>query len=981
VVWLLAGLAGAQTQAPAPNYLGKHVTKIQFRATAGQLTPDEQARFLRVLPIKPGDVLSRTKLRDSLQALYPTRRFSEIQVEATPDGDGVALTFVVRPNYFVGAIIVEGAPRPPSENQLVNATKFELGKAFAESEMPEAVDRMKSVMADNGYHEAEITPSYQYHEESFLVDITFAIESGPHARVGAVEVRGDAGYPAAKILDIAKMHSGDGVTSARITRALQRLRKRYQKDNRLEAQVSIREGAYHEDTQRLDYTFHIERGPRVDIAVEGANIRRGLLKKYVPIFEENAVDDDLLNEGRRNLRDYLQTKGYFDANVEFDYRENSEEDRTAIVFDIDRGERHKFDKLEINGNKYFDATTLRERMRIEPASLLLFYGRFSPTLLTRDVQSIENLYRANGFQQVKVASDVRDDVNGKSGLMHVIINIEEGPQTLVSKLNLEGNTHVSEEKIRSMVDTQEGQPYSEVNIAKDRDTVTNYYFNLGFPDMKFEYTTRPADAGPNQMNVSYRVVEGEQRFVNKVIVNGLQNTRNFVVDRELRVHSGDPLDQSAMIDTQRRLYDLGIFNEANIAVQNPDGSLTSKNVIVNVEEAKRYTFSYGVGLEVQTGDLYDTCQGLPNPAACQPQGRAGVSPRVSFDVTRLNFLGRNHTVVFKSRLGRLQQRALVTYEAPHWFNRENMTLTFTAFFDKTQDVRTFTAERLEGSAQINHILNKATQLLYVLTYRRIQVDPKTLQVDPVLIPLYSQPVRIGFPSLTYIRDTRDDPIESHRGTYTTSTFSVASSIFGSESNFARLFMQNSTYHRPFKNKSWVLARSTRVGVEAPFGSATYSFVPLPELYFSGGGNSHRGYAINQAGPRDLQTGFPLGGEALFINNLELRSPPIALPFLGENLSTVIFHDAGNVFASAEDMVKNLWRFKQPDPLSCKQLTRCDFRFVSHAVGFGLRYKTPIGPVRVDMGYSLTPTVFPIQNQARSETLQRLNFYFSIGQTF
>jgi outer membrane translocation and assembly module TamA len=81
------------------------------------------------------------------------------------------------------------------------------------------------------------------------------------------------------------------------------------------------------------------------------------------------------------------------------------------------------------------------------------------------------------------------------------------------------------------------------------------------------------------------------------------------------------------------------------------------------------------------------------------------------------------------------------------------------------------------------------------------------------------------------------------------------------------------------------------------------------------------------------------------------------------------------------MVKNLLRFKQKDPLLCQQSAQCNFSFVSHAVGFGLRYKTPIGPVRVDLGYSLTPTSYPIQNQARSEQLRRLNFYFSIGQTF
>jgi outer membrane protein assembly factor BamA len=342
-------------------------------------------------------------------------------------------------------------------------------------------------------------------------------------------------------------------------------------------------------------------------------------------------------------------------------------------------------------------------------------------------------------------------------------------------------------------------------------------------------------------------------------------------------------------------------------------------------------------------------------------------------------------VVLKSRVGRLQQRGVISYEAPHFFSNDDVRLTFTALYDRTQDVRTFTAKRLEGSVQVQQRLDKATTLIYALTYRRVSVDASTLQVDPNLIPLLSQPVRVGFPSLTYIRDTRDDPIESHKGSYNVGTLGVASGIFGSESNFTRFFLQNSTYYRLWGGQGgrnpWVFARSTRFGIEATYGAPANSFVPLPERFLAGGGNSHRGFAINQAGPRDLFTGFPVGGEALFLNNLELRSPPIALPFLGENLSTVFFHDAGNVFSSVGDMWTGLSRFRQKNAAACRAGISCDFRFISQAVGFGLRYRTPIGPVRVDLGYNLTPTSYLIINQSRGDKLPRLNFYFSIGQTF
>src|SRR5205807_6843224 len=138
--------------------------------------------------------------------------------------------------------------------------------------------------------------------------------------------------------------------------------------------------------------------------------------------------------------------------------------------------------------------------------------------------------------------------------------------------------------------------------------------------------------------------------------------------------------------TQRHLYDLGLFNEVDTAVQNPNGNESNKNVLVDVQEAKRYTFNYGLGLEFQTGQ--------PAIGSNQPQGETGVSPRVSFEVTRLNLRGRNQTVAFKTHLGRLKQRALVSYDVQNWLNRD-LRLTFTEFSDNPLSVTTFSIHSLD----------------------------------------------------------------------------------------------------------------------------------------------------------------------------------------------------------------------------------------------------------------------------------------------
>jgi len=736
-----------------------------------------------------------------------------------------------------------------------------------------------------------------------------------------------------------------------------------------------------------------------------------VLKRNVPVYEENALDDDLLNEGRRNLLNYLQSRGYFDAKVGLKKNSDPTGNELRVIYIIDAGPRHKVVKVEIAGNKYFSLEDLRLRMQVQPAGRVLSQGRYNQGLLNDDMRGLEDLYRANGFQQVKITGSVEDDYQGQENQMAVTLHVDEGPQTLVGALHLVGNASFSQDELGQHISTAENQPFSEFYIAQDRDTVLNYYFNRGFPNATFEASAKPIPNQPNRMDVTFTIHEGEQFFVDHVFVSGLNYTRPFVVQRELQVKSGDPQSQIAMLDTQKSLYNLSIFSQVDTAVQNPEGTEREKNVLVDVQETKRYTFNYGLGFEFQTGQ--------PAVGTNQPKGQTGVSPRVSFGVTRLNFRGRNHTINFKSNVGRLQQRGLISYDAPRWFNSPDWRLTFTTFYDNTLDVATFTSQRLEGSVQAEQTISKTlsgtpiTIMDYRFAFRRVQA--RNVAISPNLIPLLSQPTRVGGPGFSYIRNRRDNDLETTRGNYTTVDGSVADSHFGSEADFSRVLIQYSTYHsfgkrRP-AGKKFVFARSTRIGVETAFGNTfvlppgqacpqptqTCSLIPLPERFLSGGGNSHRGFGLNQAGPRDPVTGFPLGGSALFLNNLELRFPPPTLPFVQDNLSFAIFHDAGNVFVNGHDMLHNLLRWQQKNPLVCLQQStanQCDYSYISHAIGVGVRYKTPIGPVRFDFGYNLNPPAFPsLQtvpnpiNPAQTTTVfvpqhaSHFNVYFSIGQTF
>jgi outer membrane protein insertion porin family len=983
------------------SYEGLIVQKIDFPG----LPPANAKRLLDLIPQKAGTPLEREKVGESIQALHSTGRFADIQAEAERTLDGqVALTFRMKPNFFVGEILVDGTPNPPSANQVENASKLQLGELFTREKLDRARVSIIQLMEQNGYYRASVSDEEQAQSETQQMNILYRVVPGPRARVGRVTVTGQAGFSDAQIQDFAKMRPGDYVSVQRISRALDRLRKKYQKQNRLLSQVAISNRTYRPETNSVDYTFDIEPGPKVEIAVEGFKISRSQLKKNVPVFEENALDDDLLNEGRRNLLNYMQGLGYFDAKVTLQ-KNPASAGEMRVTYNIDPGDRHKLLKLVIAGNKSFSEELIRSRMQIQPAGRFLAHGRYSQSLLNADVRNlIANPYRANGFLDVKITPQVEDNYQGKKNDLSITLQIEEGPLTTVGALQITGNETALATPFPDLnISPGQGFGYSKIN--EDREIVLNYYFNNGFPNATFDAAAKPSPANPQAMDVIYTIHLGEQIIVDQVFTSGLNHTHAFVVEREIQLKPGDPLSQIDMLNTQKNLYDLGIFSQVDTAVQNPESNEREKNVLVNVQEAKRYTFNYGLGLEFQTGQ--------PSSETNQPLGETGVSPRVSFGVTRLNFRGRNHTVNLKANVGGLQQRGLISYDAPRWFNNPNWRLTFTAFYDNTVGVTTFTSQRLEGSAQAEQTISKTSIMTYRLTYRRVRASNIQNTISPDQIPLLSQPTRVAIPNFSYIRNKRDNDLETTKGNYSTIDGGVADSHFGSETDFGRLLVQNSTYYaigrKRNSDQKFVLARSTRVGVEIPFGNTFMpqpgvpcpepqagqpACLPLAERFFAGGGNSLRGFGLNQAGPRDPTTGFPLGGTALFINNIELRMPPPTLPFVQDNISFAIFHDAGNVFTNAHDLFHNLLSWSQKDPQLCQQAstaTLCNYNYISQAIGVGVRYKTPVGPVRFDFGYNLNPPAFPGQkavtvngvttNVFEAQRVSHFNVFFSIGQTF
>jgi outer membrane protein assembly complex protein YaeT len=974
---LLAGLLlsiGAVATGASSSLEGRSIASIAFEP-AGQPLPADELR--RAIPFHPGDPYRAASIRDAIQKLYSTGRYSDIAVDAQPGGAGVAIRFITTLAYFVGRVSAEGSPDPPNPGQLATATKLQLGTEFAANDVRQAVENIETRLRANGLFHATVASRVTRNPDTEQIDIDFTIDPGPRAKFDDVVIEGDPERPSGAIIRSTGWRRPFGrsgwrqLTENRLQSGIENVRAYYQRHDRLLSSVSLAKLPYDENTNTVTPTLRIVAGPLIKVQTQGAKVSKGKLRQLLPIYQEHSVDRSLLVEGERNLVEYFQSQGYFDAAVTHSFSQAGTGERT-IEYTIDRREHHKLVRVAIVGNRYFDSNTIRERMYILPASLLRFpHGRYSQRYLDRDVNAIQDLYRSNGFRDVVVTSELRDNYLGRKSALEVIVHIDEGAQWLVSNLQIDGAPDTGREYLLSIVQSSSGQPFSEYNVATDRDAVLAYYFNNGYPAATFDWSQAPA-AEANRVDLRYLVHPGQREVVRRVMVDGLKNTKPGLVDRRIDFGAGDPISQVRISDAQRRLYDLGIFAKVQTAVQNPEGEEDSKYVLYELEEARRYSMNFGFGAEIaRIGGGVTTFDA--------PAGATGFAPRVSLGVSRLNFFGLAHTVSLQTRFSTLEQRALLSYFAPQFQGNDKLNLTFTGLYDNSRDVRTFAARRLEGAVQLGQKLTRADTVQYRFSYRDVFVDPNSVKINPLLIPLLAQTVRVGQISTTFIQDRRDDPTDAHTGLYQTIDVGFAAGPFGSQTSFLRLIGRNSTYHR--LSRDWTFARTTNFGLIDRTGGLPD--IPLPERFFSGGAYSNRAFPDNQAGPRDTITGFPLGGNAVLMNSLELR-----FPLLGDNVGGVLFHDAGNVYSSVGDIS---FRFRQRD--------LGDFNYMVQAVGFGIRYRTPIGPIRADFALSPnSPRFFGFQGDESTllacsapgsptpcqSVRQRINvfqFHFSLGQAF
>ena len=971
---IFVALAGSShlecQQSSKVSYDGQRVAAVDL-----VVDPKISVDSLRSLVQQKADAAySTARVEGTISALKETGRFSKVEVDVTPGPGGLRVTFTMEPALYFGIFQFPGATKSFSYTRLLQVIDIPNQTPYQQDVVAKAGGALLQFLVAAGYFQAQVQTESQFDETHMLADVVFHVTLGKRAKIGNVEVHGPEPSEANRLLQAtrslraaatgASLKHGKRYTPKRIDSAIALMKRDLANQHHLASKVHLDQPHFHPDTNHADIVIDVQPGPVVKVRVTGAKLswlpflRGRQMKKLIPIFSEGTVDPDLVEEGRQNLIDFFQSKGYFDAKVTANLQTPSS--HVDLVYNVDRGSRHEVETVGFRGNEHIASDVLLRQVAIRSHRLLRSRGKFSDKLLRQSVQSITAFYRDRGYADVKVEPDVVD----REPWIYVAFQITEGPQIMVDNLALQGNTRVSGLELtpKGGFRLRPGQPFSPKGLADDRSHIMAAYMDRGFLNSEFDSKVARLASDPHKVDVTYTVSEKQQVKVNEVLLVGNKRTRPSLMNRTTNITPETPLSQGRLLTGESKLHQLGVFDWASVEPRRPITDQSDEDVLVKVHEAGQNEVTYGFGLEVarRGGNVPAGTIALPG----QPPITSGapnftaeektfVSPRGSIGYTRYNVRGLAESLSISALLSRLDQRAVATYSQPHFVGSSWSSL-FSSSIERTTENPTFAARFAEGSWQLEKPLNKDKTRRIQLRYRFRRTILSNLLIPGLVLP-QDQRLRLSTLSATWIRDTRDKPLDASRGFYQTLDLGITAKALGSNANFAR-FLGQSSYYKPFGKTVW--ANRITLGLAHSFASTD---VPTSERFFSGGETTLRGFPINGAGPQrtvpactnpavpstcvNLQV--PVGGDQLFVFNSEFRFP------LGikEGLGAAVFYDGGNVYG----------------PVGVSHFIR-DY---TNTVGIGLRYNTPVGPVRFDIGRNLNPVT----------GVRATQFYITLGQAF
>lgn len=912
ILWQAQPVSG---QSVIADFLFRKVKEVKIQADG----PVDQQFLLNLIEITPNvDIVTTSKIRRSIELLYATGNFTNIFVDADAVGEQVTLTFVLRLVYRFEFIHLKGqlGVGGGTIRKKIQLRKLE---PYTPEKVLKGREDILSVLHSYGYYQARVAPDVRLYRSTKRAEVIYTIQSGLPTYVASLVFSGHPHFPRTILLSKMKAKPGKRFREHELNRDLEKLEELYDLNGFLEHDIRKPETTF-TPPNRMSLNLYIDAGRQLVLNTLGYNVSMTVVRQNVPIWTDHSYNDDTLEEGKRSLTHYLQTKGYYDAQVSWEKDVSAE--KILITYRIEPGTKYEVREISITGNKHLPEQDIKEVMQTKESG---FLG--AQRLVTRtfeaDMGKILAAYREHGFLFANLRR--RDIVRIPGGKLDLRFEVEEGPQVVVSEIRLKGNKVIATDFFLQNFKAKVGEPISESKVKADSNYIIAVYSDRGYPKIQLE-NKLALSRDKTRASIEYRITEGDQIFVDRIVISGNYRTKRGVITENLLFEEDDPLSLRKIAASQSKLYSLEIFDRVDMEVPRPDNLRKRQDVLIRLTEAKPYTISYGFGYQT-----FDKLRGI-------------------FSISNRNLFGSDRTGALQVRAGFEEGRFLLTYIDPH------------LFFHKVTSRLSLFAER----RSIRESFSYRTYGVSLQTERRLTPEPSSLPLGRDIPPITSVFLRYDFqdidtfgePNLTplerrflaihissvsgsIVRDSRDSVIDPRTGTYMSNELQFATSLLGSGTDFLKNFGQLQFYS-PLQTT--VFASSLRVGLAK--GLKESDQLPLSQRFFAGGGRTIRGFELEKAGPLDEQ-GRALGGNALFIVNLEYRFPVFG------NLGAVVFFDWGNVFPLVSDFA---------------------FSELRKTTGLGLRYKTALGPLTLDWGYKLDRRFKPIRESPAE-------FFISVGHAF
>lgn len=975
---VLANVAGVSAQQPDQNQslYGLNVTAVQFSVEGREITAPALAALVDV---KVGEPLTQAGVRTSIERLATLGPYEDVRPVATTSPGGVVVTFLLTPRHTIDRLEVQGETGLPS-NELRARLLQRYGGVPATVRAELIETQAVEILRDEGYLNATVEASTVPRHDPEGATLVLSASAGPRAIIASTDVDGRS--PLSDDVVIARTGAQPGTPYRRraIDTALAALHDDLSRQKYYEAIATHRVA---EGPAGVAVTITVEAGPLVELRVEPPGALPGSEETFIPIQRLGSADRDLLEDSTRRIEAALGDEGYANASAEV-IEQRPTPDRLVITFRITRGPRFIVDRIDLPPKLAVPAKLIADRLEIEAGDV------FSQARFEAGITRVLGEYRLRGFYAASSTPSVEPlaiPADGQPGSARVVLHpeITEGPEGRVTRVtfSFQGDHVVTEAELRQRMLSREGQPFVDDDRLRDLAALHALYEDRGFLERQVSIEPEFGDEG-RQVALAVTVNEGQQVLVGEVIVVNNDFVPAPLILERLALKAGTPLSPRAISEAQDRLSRMGAFRRVQVTFGPGIPGETTRRVIVAVVEAPRTTLAFGGGLE-----------GGSTPRSVEGGGvedRIELSPRMSFEIGRRYLFNRNTAanlftrVTLKPtsapgdpardgrglRLG--DYRVSGTFRELYAFGTETDLLL--GLTSERSERTTFNVSRRAANAEALHRLTPRVAIIgrYSLDFAELS-NERILPEDQLLIDRIFPQVRLSILSAGLLVDRRNDPLSPSRGTFVAAEYEMALRPLGSEVGYVKSFYQMSWYRALTSSARSVLALRGQMGlahgflrtvprldedgqpVLGPDGQPLTDRVqdlPVSQRFFAGGGTSVRGFQLDRLGVPEVLNpdGLSRGGNGLLVGNIELRQ--IVGTFIGRNVAVVGFLDGGNVFPAATDV----------------RLTR-----IRGAAGFGVRFDSPLGPIRLDFGFKLNRLTVNDRRESGWE------YHLSIGEAF